>query len=1148
MTSLRLSGLTAMLLLLLSVGLLPSLALAQSIAASGVGTTLEVLQKRIQAVEAATEMAETTRTSLLEFYRRAVSMIEQRHSFDEAADNFIRAREVAPRESIAIRNEIKRLESSKPAAVDASLSRQPLSALEQLLLSNKAELTTLRNRLAEFEELLSSQIARPEQARQRLGDSRVRQQQVAEALKAPVPEDEIPRLSEARRWALELESRAIAAEIEMLNQELLSQPMRIERLGARRDRATLDIRQKQRYVELLEAQVVERRRAEAEFVTEEAEATERQTAGKHPLVQELAQKNTQLGEELKQQAAALEQVSSEENIATDQVKRVADNFRLARQKLEIAGLSEALGQVLLEQRARLPAKSDFLSATKRRQRLLIDSSLRQIRNQQERDRLRDINAYLTELLDALLPFEQDRLRDEILELAQSRRDLLDKAIAADDTYLQALGELDFAQRQLSETVADYNAFLDERLLWIRSGETPSWQTLNSITESLAIFLSLAHWRELLLALFVPDSFPGILLAGLALFTLLLVKAKAIHASLERSSRNVGQMRHDRILATLRALLQTLVLALPWPVLFTALGLHLQYWQGLESLDLESHLYQTAVWTGQFVPAIGAAFSGIALYTFYFIAFRVFCEPRGLAVSHFGWNALLCEKLRLETRRLMSVFLPAAFILIASITYDPAALASGLSRLTFIIILTALAWFFGRILTPGRGVLHEFYASSPHNPMVWFRYLWLVLGLVLPIVLAILVAIGYVYTASQFGARLVDTLWLIVAVILVQQLVVRWVLVVERRLVFMDTLQRLRAQRRKGPEQTAPGAAPAVQPDEPEIDYSTLGEDTKKLIITALTVLAAFGLWAIWSDVLPAFRILDDVSLWSYSTTVDGGSKLVPVTLNDLILSLVIVVIGLIAARRLPALLEIVLLARLNVTAGSRYAISTLTQYAIVALGIVLVFNLLGGRWSEIQWLVAALGVGIGFGLQEIVANFISGLILLFERPIRIGDTVTVGDTSGVVTRIRIRSTTIRDWDQHELVVPNKEFITGRLLNWTLTDSITRIIFPIGIAYGSDVALAVRLVQDAATEHERVLEEPGPMVTFESFGDNALTIMLRCYIGSLDYRLATISELHQAINDKFAAAKIEIAFPQRDIHLDTSSPLDIRLHRAPPESS
>ena len=624
----------------------------------------------------------------------------------------------------------------------------------------------------------------------------------------------------------------------------------------------------------------------------------------------------------------------------------------------------------------------------------------------------------------------------------------------------------------------------------------------------------------------------------------------LRASLERSSRNVGQLRHDRLITTARALFLTLLLALPWPVLFWALGLHLQFVQSIDSLDIEAQIYPAAEWIGEFVPAIGAAFYEIALYTFYFVAFRVFCERCGLAATHFGWSMATTEQLRHETRRLMWIFIPVVFLLVASVTYDAAALAGGLSRLCFFIVMAALAWFFGRILSPQHGPVHDFYIANPGNPLTWFRYLWVGLGLALPVMLALLAGVGYVYTAAQFGEHLVNTLWLVVGIILVHQFVVRWVMVTERRLAFYDALERHRAQReaKEGEEdEGAVGEVDHLQPEEPEIDFEALSDDTTKLINSALVLIAAFGLWVIWSDVLPALGILDEISLWQRSTVVDGTEQLVPVTLKDLIFGALAILIVIVGARRLPALLEIVLLTRLNITAGSRYAISSLTQYTIVAVGIVLVFNLLGGSWSEIQWLIAALGVGIGFGLQEIVANFICGLILLFERPIRIGDVVTVGDTDGIVTKIRIRSTTIRNWDQKELLVPNKEFITGRLLNWTLSDPVTRIVIPVGIAYGSDVARAIQLVQEAADEHERVLDDPPTLVSFEEFGESSLTIVLRCFIGSMDYWRQTISELHQAINNKFKDAGMVIAFQQRDIHLNTSNPLDVRIHKLQTET-
>jgi potassium efflux system protein len=265
-----------------------------------------------------------------------------------------------------------------------------------------------------------------------------------------------------------------------------------------------------------------------------------------------------------------------------------------------------------------------------------------------------------------------------------------------------------------------------------------------------------------------------------------------------------------------------------------------------------------------------------------------------------------------------------------------------------------------------------------------------------------------------------------------------------------------------------------------------------------------------------------------------------VTLADVLLALLITLITTIAARRFPALLEILLLRRLETTPGGRYTAATLARYSIAAVGALLVLNTVGVRWSQVQWMAAALSVGIGFGLQEIVANVISGLIILFERPIRVGDVVTVGDTDGIVTRIQIRATTIRTWDRQELLVPNKEFITGRLLNWSLSDQTTRIHVPVGVAYGSDVQKAMVLMREAADDNKQVLKDPAPYVIFAEFGDNTLNLDLRCFVGTQDDRLPTVSQLHEAINQRFNDNGIVIAFPQRDVHLDTSKPLDVRI--------
>jgi potassium efflux system protein len=191
---------------------------------------------------------------------------------------------------------------------------------------------------------------------------------------------------------------------------------------------------------------------------------------------------------------------------------------------------------------------------------------------------------------------------------------------------------------------------------------------------------------------------------------------------------------------------------------------------------------------------------------------------------------------------------------------------------------------------------------------------------------------------------------------------------------------------------------------------------------------------------------------------------------------------------------------------------------------------IGLRWSSIQWLVAALGVGLGFGLQEIFANFVSGIILLFEQPIRVGDVITLDGVTGSVSKIRMRATTLVNWDRQELIIPNKDLITGKLLNWTLSDTTNRIQLRIRLAYGSDTDKACRILRGLCDAHPNIMKDPAATVVFDEFGESAVGITIRAFLANLEVRLDTLHELHTQIYQSLSEAGLEMAFPQRDLHI------------------
>jgi potassium efflux system protein len=203
---------------------------------------------------------------------------------------------------------------------------------------------------------------------------------------------------------------------------------------------------------------------------------------------------------------------------------------------------------------------------------------------------------------------------------------------------------------------------------------------------------------------------------------------------------------------------------------------------------------------------------------------------------------------------------------------------------------------------------------------------------------------------------------------------------------------------------------------------------------------------------------------------------------------------------------------------------------LVFAGVVACLAVAGVQWSKLQWLIAALGVGLGFGLQEIVANFVSGVILLFERPIRVGDMVTIDGITGTVARIRIRATTLVDWDRKEQIIPNKTFVTQDLTNWTLSDPITRVILRVGVAYGSDVNKAQEVLIGVASANERVVDDPAPEVFCVGLGDSSIDFELWVYIKDLEDMMPLSHEIHASITHALNEAGIEIPFPQQDIHV------------------
>ena len=1125
---------------------------AQSPGVKAHESTLEQLQSKRATIEASAALDDNTKSKIIEHYGQAITARTQ--------TNEIRTKLAQLRSLIAAAP--KRIDKihklmAKPLKAYDPLKKIPKNAsadeIESLLRQEEEAFNALREALKKHTDDLTLQLNIATTISQESADRTSKLRQIESDLKTPPPPGETTAITDARREALLARKGLREAELELYKQQLDNHELLTSLSMAERDLAAREDNHRLPGLEALRSASQQLREATATKAKQQAERAHEETADLPDAIRAIAEKNVSLSSELEELTRKESQVSARLDSAFRQLEEIKSEADSTRQRVEIVGSSEAIGRMLRKRHEALPSLERYQRDASKRRSEINRATDRQIDIEELRRDLLEIEHQVENIIleieqsaanieadinvEPKLQNKKKQLSTQTHQLLLAQRDAFTELHRIYGRYIAQLTALDVAERQLVAEAETFAQFIREHLIWIRSASPIAFSDLAELPSGILWLASPGNWLQVINDLLSSiRQEPGASFLGLLGVIILFVLRQHAAHNFPLIAKKTKKFHTDSFLLTLQALWHTFVLASAWPAVILVIA-----WR-LNVLPTAAP-YTAAISKGLFAAAI-------MLITISFL--RQMCQPEGLADRHFRWPKQISQKLLQELRWLIAAAPPLVFIIAATAVAGQEPYIQGLGRPAFILMMLAVLIFAADILKPSGVVQTHLLETRAGGILTQLRLTWFPLTLLLPLSLITFSVSGYHYTALTMEHHLQLTVWFFLGLMVLKDLLLRSIYLVERRFRYEEAIRKrdeLRAQREKEAldaseeKDSPPIELPEIEYE--EVDYEQLGEQAKRLIKTGLLLGIAVGLWNIWADLMPAFNVLEAVKLPFTSTElIDGVEKSVPITLADLGLALLFLAITIIATKNLPGVMEIVLLQRLPLDPGARFAIKALTQYLIVAVGTIAAFNTIGAEWSSIQWLIAALSVGLGFGLQEIVANFISGIILLFERPIRVGDTVTVGDITGKVSRIRIRATTIMSWDKQELLVPNKEFITGRLLNWTLTDQMIRIIVPVGIAYGSDVDRAIRLLAEVAEENEHVLKEPAPLVSFDEFGDNALTLRLRCYLGSLEYRLETITALHRAINNRFNDAKIAIAFPQRDIHLDTTKPLDIRLSRAP----
>jgi potassium efflux system protein len=750
------------------------------------------------------------------------------------------------------------------------------------------------------------------------------------------------------------------------------------------------------------------------------------------------------------------------------------------------------------------------------------------------------------------------LERDVNALLDTRQDLLDELIERGGRYSNELSEYRSMAAGFLSKLEQAERFLFSQVLWSRSVPRPVIPRPADIGAAVNWYLSPDRLGELELGV---ESWRGLAPAVLVL-ALLVVFRSRLRARLAVLGDRALDPATDGHGLSLRAMFVTILLAAPVPLALTIVGIVIErsgdspYWQASSRALFH-------------VAAVAAIFE---------LARHVF-SPRGLAEAHFGWPVTATEPLSRGLVLTELIGLPPLFAALhIAFTgmgfYNPDELQlhnNTLGRVLFIVSMLVIGSALLGLLRPERKEQPEAHDIRVPWPRQFSDYAFptAFLGaypvvLLATIVPALLAVFGFYVTAILLAYQMLRTLVFGIAVLLVAGLVHRW---------------RSTERRRLAADRASDGDDPARL-----ADLEVAADQTRHLFRFTVVSVLLVGLFVIWSDAMPMLQQLKRVQLFPrvevlepIDTTPEtllatarppvetaqprssdpveppadpaagaatgeegrgtgpaGGSA--PLTLWSLMEAILAAVVTYVLVRNLPGVIEILLQRRTGLDSGARVAFATLVRYSTTIIGTIAVFGLLGIGWSKVQWLAAALTFGLGFGLQEIVANFVSGIILLVERPVRVGDVVTIGTLMGRVSRIQIRATTITLWDRSEMIVPNKEFITTKLVNWTLSDSKRRIEIPLRVAYGADLDHVKQLLVDEAKAHPLVLEDPEPHALLIAFGDDAINFELR-FVVDFGNGIQAKDDVQMAIDRSFKEHGIDFALPQLRLQLsEGSSPI------------
>ena len=733
-----------------------------------------------------------------------------------------------------------------------------------------------------------------------------------------------------------------------------------------------------------------------------------------------------------------------------------------------------------------------------------------------REQIFDIQIFVDDMIRRDPSYEP--YREQLIQLIRQRRALSDELYNTMSDGLTIAIDLRAKYNELNTTVGTLTTSINDHLFWLASNQGISLDFITNFYPTFMLqFRNFLRYtttelvtHEILInyiQVLIPLLLIGFIFKRATPFFVRLTNELALR--LDKAS--------DNYTVTPRALIYHFFLILPKVAFITLIGSIFIFFT-VDDFDSQKNI--------TFL---------LMLHLICFLYMRHIMEPNSLVQRHFSVSPRVIAQNRAIIDQLWFVSIP--MLMIANMREaEPTKISGDVIGYPLMVFGFLYLTFFA-IKTVKRSIERV-------KPDMTFWTISII-SIITPLTITVMLGLGYYYTVIQLLNRVAITLYICFLYLILSNTLRRELYVAEVKM--LSAIRSRMQQQHEAQANAANLTATATATATPEMQGKQRLESFRlelvngrayKLFNACLLTVFIYFMYQQWNDLAGVLTYLDHIYLWESIKIVDGQTISSTLSLGDVLLAIVIVIVAVVLNHNLPLLIERLFMIRKGVEAKSTsYTIKLITSYTITTLGVIFAASALGISWDNLQWLVAALSVGLGFGLQEIFGNFVSGIIILFERQLRVGDIVTLSNLSGTVSRIRIRATTITSFDNKEVVIPNKQFITSAVTNWSLSNTVTKLEFAIGVAYDADTNKAKDILRGIIRRCRDLNRDKKPLVFIKSLDASAVTIMCEVFVNEIGKRKAVYDYLSTEALRLFRDHNIEIPFDQLDVtirNLDTNT--------------